>query len=153
MTGSRLFGALIFGTLSLFALTARAEPTHELLVPLDKATEAKLRRSTNYELREQLYPAKRFRLVNINFDVLDIPGGEIAITAFPDSPFRLITTNTNETPDDGYRMWAGELLSSFADDDRKPVRLFVYQGAPQPPSKRVLREIEDEGGVFDNLQI
>jgi hypothetical protein len=74
-------GALIISTSWFVAFSAWAGPTPELVVPVDKTTEAKLRGSSNYELRQQLYTAKRFALVRINFDALDIPRGEISFVA------------------------------------------------------------------------
>lgn len=105
--------ALIFLLFGATSLWAQSSPS-ELLLPVDERVIERLSRSTNYGLRAQLYSAKRYRFVEINFAALEQPeGSSIRVTPFED---RAVTLVKQQTPT-GANIeqsvpWVGEVVST-----------------------------------------
>jgi hypothetical protein len=99
-------------TLAVVMLTATfpisAESLPELLRPVDPAIAAKLQSPTNYEFRLQRQAAKRYRIVEINLELLNQEGAQFTITPFDDLAIAVKTqTPSREPKQDRMREWVG----------------------------------------------
>src|SRR5687767_12104828 len=72
-------------------VTNAAQESNELLLPVSDQEVARLMEKSNYRLRGQLYPAKRYRFVRINYALLDQSDSEFSITPFDDLALRVST--------------------------------------------------------------
>lgn len=110
---------LLWCAMSVCAIAAssavQAEQLPELLSPVDQQTVARLERKTNFTLRAQLYPAKRYRFVNIDFSLLDVEGARFTITPFDDLSIR-VTTKVTRAPGstEESRQWMGQSVDPDA---------------------------------------
>lgn len=143
---SLLIGAL----LAVAALAAAAEPLPELLKPVDPAVEAKLMAKTNFDFRQQRYAAKRFRIVDINWELLSQEGARFTVTPFEEPGFEdlAITVSTQTTDRDPHKdqlqNWAGEIEGSAwlaqGGSNGQVLSLWINTG-PREVSLEVAREI------------
>jgi hypothetical protein len=106
------------GTLSLcvvgfvlsFGVSAQ-ENLPELLIPVDPGIHSRFAERSNFDLREALYFAKRYRIVQIDFELLDKADAKFTITAFPQAAVTVQTTNIATPATFGAnREWQGTLL-------------------------------------------
>lgn len=151
--------------LSGFCWTAsgQQEPP-ELLREVDQEAIATLMRPSNYEFRAQRYDAKRFRIVNINFDVFEETVGEFTVTPFDDLQMTIVATRglqsypSNESS--VFSQWNGELkypelqVVDNPSDHRMPATVRVpvvfglTYGDHQVPLS-LLRELARDRGEVD----
>lgn len=98
-------------SLLIAPLLSHSQVLPELLLPVDpKALDGLLSKS-NYGLRRQLYVAKRYRIVQIDFSVLDRPGVEFTITPFDDLQMTVAAKQTRGPSSGGqWREWLGDLV-------------------------------------------
>jgi hypothetical protein len=100
---------LLIGTPSL----APAQALPELLIPVDKTSAAEFAQPHNFHLRRSLFYAKsgRYRIVKINFDLLDKENATFTITPFPESPLRVqAKASTSESSPESARQWQLRVL-------------------------------------------
>lgn len=110
-----------------------AEDSKELLVPVDAATITQLSAKTNYRLRAQLYPAKRYRFVTINYDLLKDPQGTFTITAFDDVSIRVTASSLEAADPDGQLLaWRSEPIDTPVGPKLR-VNLYIRDGIQQVP--------------------
>jgi hypothetical protein len=102
-----------------FTLPARAEELPELLQPVDPAVEAQLMAKSNFDFRQQRYSAYRFRIVDINWELLDEEDRRFTITPFTEPVFADLavtvqtqTLDRDTIPDDLTANWVGEIVDS-----------------------------------------
>jgi len=146
-------------SLSIFivSIAAHAQPA-ELLKPVDPKIVAELEGKTNYAFRRQLYFAKRYRIVEIDFSVLERDGAEVTITPFKDLQTTAQAKKIIGPSSAGQlREWVGEIDSSSIpgvartmSGETVPIpnmRLFLWirTGDHQVPLK-VARKIAAEKG-------
>jgi hypothetical protein len=104
----------------VITLPAASEPLPELLKPVGPDIEAKLMAKSNYEFRLQRYPAKLFRIVDINWALLDQPNAVFTITPFQGPEYwEFAVTVSTETTSRAYvegaqREWVGKVENSAA---------------------------------------
>jgi hypothetical protein len=89
----------------------------ELLIPADRVAIERFARSSNYFLREQLYFAKRHRIVKINFDVLERDGARFTVTPFDDLAVELQATRIDRSSPGGSVLWQGRILRPVVGPD------------------------------------
>ncbi len=88
-----------------------AEERGDLFTAADEETVKRLLQPTHYEIREQLYFAKRYRFVVLNVQQLLQPvGHEFDITLFPDQVLHVRTRELNQQPDGRVGCWHGAIL-------------------------------------------
>ena len=83
---------LILQCVAVLAFTApilHAQELPELLSPVEAPLVKRLSSKSSYGLRAQLYFAKRYRLVKVNFDLLERAGAEFSVTPFSDLSMRI----------------------------------------------------------------
>jgi hypothetical protein len=87
------------------------EPLPELLVAVDQKINSKFAAPSNFDLREATYFAKRYRIVQINFDLLEKPRAKFTITAFPNARVTVQATNIATPASFGAsREWEGTVI-------------------------------------------
>jgi len=91
----------------------QTQPLPELLKPVAADTTAKLQAKTNYGFRRQLYVAKRYRIVEIDFSLLEREDAEFTITPFDDLQ-TVVRTKRIAGPSSGehLREWTGVVDNS-----------------------------------------
>jgi hypothetical protein len=150
--------------LLLFAAAFSATPAElpELLKPVSPAIEAKLMARTNFDFRWQRYSAKRWRVVDINFPLLEQEGAQFTITAFPDLRIAVKARTTSRQPkQEGMREWVGDIDSSEnvslgargepVDVPDQSVSIWLSEG-PRTVSLKVARRIAAEEGDVERLR-
>jgi hypothetical protein len=164
MQGVPLMGhsrSLLFLTLTIvFTLSAarlQAQEIPELLQPVEPQVIEALMSKSNYGLRSQLYFAKRYRLVRVDFALLERADAEFSITPFADLSARVSTREVQGPSSfEQLREWSGELLSpvsrSYSVESARPmlhelhrVNLWIRSGAHEVPLELV-RKIQAERG-------
>jgi hypothetical protein len=103
----------LLAMLSIHPITASsAESIPRLLLPVDNSDLNRLQSKSKYGLRQQIYFAKRYQIVRINFSVLDKPGQTFDVDAFPDLTMRMVAKSIAGPPSgDSLREWTGEIVS------------------------------------------
>ncbi|HWJ06644.1 MAG TPA: hypothetical protein VNS57_12770 [Steroidobacteraceae bacterium] len=157
------FRSMLLAVLPLLvgALPAAAESLPELLKPVDPAVEAELMAKTNFDFRQQRYTAKRFRIVDIDWALLEQEGARFTITPFEDPELAdlAITVRTKTTDldpiQDERRQWYGEIEDSAGWGyklDGEPIwisnqefSLWIISG-PQQVSPKAARKVAAETG-------
>lgn len=131
--------------------SVQAQQSGELLLPLDQKTVSKLERKSNFDLREQLYPSKRYRFVKVNFELLAEENASFTVTPFPDLQFE-VTAKDVASPGstEGYRLWRGEIVNTGMTDTNGipvlvPIGLVIRSGEQEVPVK-LIRELAEERG-------
>lgn len=154
---------LAFAGLLLMAIASSATPAElpELLIPVSPAVEAKLMARNNFDFRVQRYAAKRFRIVDINFPLLEQEGALFTITAFPDLAIGVKARTPSRPPKQvGMREWVGEIDRSehpYLGPDGEPIdpdnrfSIWVREGPRVVPLK-VARKVAAEEGDIARLQ-
>jgi hypothetical protein len=143
---------------------ANAAPVPELLKPVDGSIAAKLNSSGNYGFRLQRFVAKRYRIVDVDFSLLDQPDAVFTITPFEDLQVTVRAVRDTAPPaGEQLRRWTGQLdftglgvYSVRADNTRVevkslPISLWVRSGLQEVPVK-LAREIAVERGDSVRLQ-
>lgn len=151
--------------LLLVPFSAFPQGTPELLLPVEQTAIDRLMSPSQYGLRAQLYYAKRFRIVNVNFDVLDREDQEFTVTPFKDLQMVVVATpDKYVSAYDQLKQWRGELKDSklqFIDPQtmmptgetmRVPVDLMIRTGDHEIPLKLV-REIAEARGDTATLGV
>ena len=88
------------------------ETLPELLIPVDEEIQAKFATRSNFDLREVTYFAKRYRIVQVNFDLLDKQKAEFTITPFANAQVTVEVTDVSSPASFGAsREWQGTLKS------------------------------------------
>lgn len=142
------------------ALPAAAESLPELLKPVDPAVEAELMAKTNFDFRQQRYTAKRFRIVDIDWALLEQEGARFTITPFegPQLAELAVTVRTMTTARDiqgQRREWVGEVEDSGKLESRsngEMVQVADYQFAmwidsgPQEVTLKAARKMAAQTG-------
>lgn len=95
----------------LMSVAASANETlPELLIPVDEEIQAKFAARSNFDLREVTYFAKRYRIVQINFDLLDKQNTEFTITPFANAQVIVEAAEVSSPASFGaLREWLGTL--------------------------------------------
>jgi len=75
---------LVIGLIGLSAPASAQQARPELLLDVDEPAITRLMSPSNYEFRAQRYYAKRYRIVDINFEVLDKASVEFTVSPFED---------------------------------------------------------------------
>lgn len=115
---STLFACVPLLVAALPVAVVAAESLPELLKPVDPSVEAELLANTNFDFRRQRYGAKRFRIVDIDWALLEREGARFTITPFEDPQLaELAVTVRTKTTDldpiqDERRQWVGEIENS-----------------------------------------
>jgi hypothetical protein len=112
-----LLRSMLGSVLFLLALPGAAESLPELLKPVDPAVQARLMAKTNFDFRQQRYTAKRFRIVDIDWALLNQEGARFTITPFEDPELAkfAVTVKTKTTArqfQGPMREWVGEIENS-----------------------------------------
>jgi hypothetical protein len=137
--------SLAFALLVTLVLPARSQELPELLRPVEAESVARLHEPTNYGFRLQRYAAKRYRVVDINFDLLSREGAEFTITPFEDLQIRLKAKQTRGLSSQGQlREWVGtqvlpgeikwQVEGQSMSPPELPVTLWVRTGEHDVPS-------------------
>ena len=151
-TRATLTSLLLFA----FALPTPAEELPELLKPVDPAVEAQVMAKSNFDFRQQRYLAYRFRIVDINWELLDEEGARFTITPFTDPALAdlAVTVETkaldvDSIPDDLTRTWVGEIVDSAwlrqGGSNFQPVSIYITAGL-QEVTLKAARKIAAETG-------
>lgn len=157
MSGLSKCGALPgFVLMSLVLSPTYSQTLPELLRAVDSKTSSKLHSDSNHDFRRQLYFAKRHRVVDIDFTLLEESGTEFTITPFADIQLKVVARDVRgPSSADQLREWQGELVTPFANvqgtDSRgavvamRPARIsmWIRSGDHEVPIKLV-REIASE---------
>jgi len=144
--------------------TAHAASAPELLKPVDERIVAKLNEKTNYGFRMQRFVAKRYRIVDVDFSLLEEPDAAFTITSFEDLQVRVRATKSASPPaGEQLKRWTGELdfagLNAYSirpdgsqvEIKSLPLTLWVRSGPHEVPVK-LAREIAAERGDIAGLQ-
>jgi len=143
---------------------ANAAPVPELLKTVDESIVAKLNGTGNYGFRLQRFVAKRYRIVDIDFSLLEKPDAVFTITPFEDLQVTVrATKDTSAAAGDQLTRWTGQLdfsglgIYSLRPDNTLvqlqslPISLWVRSGPHEVPA-RLAREIAEERGDYGRLQ-
>lgn len=142
--------------LCAFALPSPAEELAELLMPVDPAVEAQLMAKSNFDFRQDRYFAYRFRVVDINWKLLDEKGARFTITPFTEPVFAELavtvqtkTLDRDTIPDDLTTNWVGEIVDSAwlrqGGSNFAPVSIWITTGL-QEVTLKAARKIAAETG-------
>jgi hypothetical protein len=140
-----LWIVMVFAGLPVAAIAA--QDSSELLLPVSEQEVAKLMEKSNYRLRAQLYPAKRYRFVKINYKLLEQPDSKFSITPFDDLAAEVSAVRIEPANSSGqFVQWRGEII-----DRRFPSRAIVlnvrsggYQ-APLSVARKIAAELRAAG--------
>lgn len=157
-TRARIHRAAAIGVTTL-GVCANAQPVSpELLLDVDKQAITKLMDPSNYGFRAQRYFAKRYRIVGINFDVLDKAAAEFTVSPFDDLQMTLVPAPERYSSVFGeIRQWNGTLKypelqaidvpsdSKVPESIRIPVTLWVRTGAHEVPLSLLRKLATDHG--------
>lgn len=150
---SRVWLVLLAAVIS--ATPAAAESLPELLKPVDSTVEANLMAKTNFDFRYQRYGAKKFRIVDINWELLRQEGARFTITPFEEPGFEdlAVTVRTQTIDRDPYKdqtqNWVGEIEKSAwlaQGGPRDQVLSLWINTGPQIVSLEVARKVAAETG-------
>ena len=136
--------------------TASAQTLPELLQPVDKQVESQLMSEKNHAFRIQVYPAKQFKIVNVNFSLLESDVPEFTIT-LPGQVKLTVTRRPGGVAQQSEqtRIWSGivtkaeykgSAVGNRAELPPAVVDLWVRTG-PQEVPISLLKKIADERGV------
>lgn len=92
------------------AAESSAPALPELLRPAEPEALVRFAGSSNYFLREQLYFAKRHRIVKIDFGVLERDRARFTVTPFDDLVIELQATRIDRSSPGGSVLWQGTIL-------------------------------------------
>lgn len=155
--------ALVIGAIGLSISASAQQVIPELLLDVDERAIAKLMDPSNYEFRAQRYFAKRYRIVDINFEVFDKAISEFTVSPFEDLQMTLVhTPERYASAFDGLRQWNGALKfpelqliegssdSTLPSSVRIPVTLWVRTGDHEVPLS-LIRELAMERGDTETV--
>lgn len=118
-----VFGLLLASSL---AVAQEASPP-PLLTPVDDVTRQHVTRPTNYDLREELYLARRYGIVTVNFQLLEKQHSVFTISPWSDVSVEVATeTVSGPASFPGNRQWHGRVLSPVPEalaKETDPVKL------------------------------
>ncbi len=132
---TRIFFAAAF---FLLATLVRADALPEFIHVAPKIKQTKLEQPNNFFLRQDLYFARKHRIVTVDFDALGAPGSEFTMTLFPNLVLTVQTLSLQPDPTNpDQNFWRGKIvglrennkdvsLSGFDDEDLSFVFSFGY---------------------------
>jgi hypothetical protein len=105
--------ATLFGLIAaLVTFSATANPPDkldELMTPVDGATYDKLYQNNEFSIRQQLYFAKKHRIVKINTDLLMQNSKPFSITPFNEMKFKILGEHKVKPINQQTHIWDGQL--------------------------------------------
>lgn len=133
---------------------AHAQPLPELLLPVSQDALDHIESASKDELERQVHFAKRYRVVQINFDVLQRQDASFTISAFPELTLQAQTIETHgPSSTDQLQEWTGQLMNAeqrriAVDTGRElpppRIHLWIRSGAHEVPL-RAARDIARSG--------